>query len=92
MSVNIPLIDPSENVTFTLDWTDVIGELTLGTVTHNVPAPLTKSSESTDAANKRSSVKVSGAIHGALYMIEGQATLSNGDVVNQQFPLRCFNG
>lgn len=66
--------------------------VTIGTVTHTVPSPLTKVSEATNAGLAQSQVKVSGAVHGGLYMIEGQTTLSNGDVINRQFPLRCFNG
>jgi hypothetical protein len=87
----IPLIDPSDSASFTLDWSDAIGASTLGTVTHTVVAPLTKVAESTDASAKTSTVRISGAVHGGVYMIEGQTTLSSGEVLNRQFPLRCFN-
>lgn len=91
--MTIPLIDPSDSATFQLDWTDVLPDsVTLGTVTHTVPSPLTKVSESTNTANASSQVRISGAVHGKTYLIEGQSTLSNGETINRQFPLRCFNG
>lgn len=92
MTVDIALCDPSDSAIFTIDWSDVVGSVSLGTVNHSVPAPLTKISESTDIPGKSSQVKVSGAVHGGLYMIEGESTLSNGETINRQFPLRCFNG
>lgn len=90
--MNIGLIDPSDQATFTIDWSNVVGSATLGTVTHAVPSPLTKVAESTDTSAKTSSVRISGATHGQTYLVEGQTTLSTGEVINRQFPLRCFNG
>ncbi len=94
MSVSLALIDPDDVVSLTIgNWADVLpATVTLGTVTHTVPAPLTKVSESTDTGAATSTVRVSGALHGGLYLIEAQSTLSNGEVVNRQFPVRCFNG
>lgn len=88
----IPLIDPDDVVLFRLEWSDLPSGVTIGAVTHAVPSPLTKVEETTVSASAYSDVKVSGAKHGGLYMIEGQTTLSNGEVLNRQFPLRCFNG
>jgi hypothetical protein len=89
---NVLLFDPSDNATVEISWADVLpAGITLSSVTHAVPSPLVKGAESTDAPNSRSFVKVSGAVHGAVYMIEGQATLSNGDVINRQWPVRGFN-
>lgn len=87
----IAIIDPQDEALITVPWTDAIGSLGLGPVTHTVPTPLTKMSESTDAESKTSQVKVSGAKHGGLYMIEVESTLSNGERINRQFPVRCFN-
>lgn len=92
MTVSVVLLDPSDSAFVTIDWSDVLsGGLTLGAVTHTVPSPLTKISESTDALLGLSQVKVSGAVHGGLYMIEAQSTLSNGETVNRQFPVRGWN-
>lgn len=63
-----------------------------GTVEHIVPAPLTRISQATDTANSMTQVKVSGMVHGGLYLITGRATLSNGEIINRPFPVRCFNG
>ena len=92
MTVAIPLIDPTDQAAFTIDWSDVVGGASMGAVLHTVPPPLTKISESSDTPNKLSTVKVSGAIHGGMYLIDGLTTLSNGETINRQFPLRCFNG
>jgi hypothetical protein len=89
---NIVLFDPSDSAVITFNWTDVVvSPITLVSAVHTVPAPMVKVSESTDVPNSLSQVKVSGAVHGGVCLIEGQATLSNGDVVNRQFPVRGFN-
>ena len=90
--MSIVLLDPSDSSLITIDWADVlINAVTLSAVTHTVPAGLTKVSEAIDVPNGRSQVKVSGATHGSAYMIEAQATLSNGEVINRQFPARGWN-
>jgi len=92
MSTNIVLLDPSDNTLITIDWADVLASgITLSSVTHTVPSPLAKGTETTNSGTGQSQVKVSGAVHGAMYMVEAQATLSNGDVVNRQFPVRGWN-
>ncbi len=84
------LFDPSDNALVTFDWTDVLpGSVTVASVVHTVPSPLVKGTESTSSPT--SSVKISGAVHGGMYMVEGQATLSNGEVINRQFPIRGWN-
>lgn len=89
----IPLIDPGDSAIFQLDWSDAVADdTTLVSVVHILPEPLVKVSESTDQVNARSTVKVSGAQHGMTYLIEAQGTLSNGESLNRQSPLRCFNG
>ena len=90
--MTIVLADPSDSALYSLSWDGLPNAVTIGTVVHTAPNPLTKVSESTNAGTATSTVKVSGAIHGGMYMIEAQTTLSNGEVLNRQFPLRCFNG
>jgi hypothetical protein len=87
---NIILFDPSDQAIVTFDWSDVLtGSVTVSSATHTVPSPLTKVTEST--ATPYSSIKISGAVHGGRYMVEGQATLSNGEVLNRQFEIKGWN-
>lgn len=87
---NIILFDPSDSAVVTFDWTDVLpSATTVSSATHTVPSPLTKVSESN--TTNTSSVKISGAVHGGRYMVEGQATLSNGEVLNRQFEIKGWN-
>lgn len=91
--MNIALLDPDDQALVTIDWSDVLtsGVTLSGSVLHIVPLPLTKTSESTDIGTNRSQVRIAGAVHGALYMVSAQATLSNGETINRQFPLRGWN-
>lgn len=92
MSANIVLLDPGDSALITIDWNDVLpATVTLSSVTHTVPSPLNKISEVTSSGTGESQVKVSGAVHAGLYMIEAAATLSNGEVLNRQWPARGWN-
>lgn len=89
--MSVVLIDPSDSVVVEIDWSDaLVAGVTLSAVTHSLPSPLVKVAESNDTDS--SSVRVSGALHGATYLVEASATLSTGETLNRQFPLRCFNG
>lgn len=88
----IILTDPGDSVVVVIDWNDTVLAGTLGSVAHSVPAPLTKVSESTDSQNGTSSVWIRGMLHGGLYLIEIAASLTTGETLNRQFPVRCFNG
>lgn len=89
----IVVLDPSDEAIVPIDWTDSLpSTVTLtGTVEHTVPTPLVRISQGTDALNNLSQLKVRGMVHGGLYMIEAQATLSNGEIINRQFPVRGWN-
>ena len=88
--MSIILLDPSDNAFVTFDWADVLpAGVTINSASHTVDAPLVKGTETSTAST--SMVKVSGAVHGAMYAIAGQATLSNGEVINRQFPVRGWN-
>jgi hypothetical protein len=92
--MSIILLDPSDQALITINWAEEAlpqGVTLQGNVVHTVPSPLTKVSEATNNGAGTSQVKVSGAVHGGVYMIEAQATLSNGEVINRQFPARGFN-
>ncbi len=89
--VEVALIDPGDSDWFEIDWTDALPDgVTIISVVHSAPSPLTLVAES--AISPSSFVRLTGAEHGKTYLIEGEATLSDGRVVNRQFPLRCFNG
>lgn len=86
----ILLHNPADSGNYTADWSDVLGEATLASVTHTPPTGLTKVSEgSTDTT---STVRISGGTHGRTYMVQAAATLSNGEVINRPLVLTVFNG
>lgn len=87
---NIVLFNPGDAALITLDWSDVLpAGVTLSSVVHTLPAPLTKLGEST--SSPQSQVKASGGVHAAMYQIAGAATLSNTEVINRVFPVRFMN-
>ena len=89
---NIVLVNPGDQIVITFDYSNELAlGITLASATHTVPSPMSKVSESTDVPNAKSQVKVSGAVHGLTVQIGGQATLSNGEVINRIFPLRGWN-
>lgn len=90
----IVLIGRGDTTAVQFDWDDALPEgVTLqGNVVHTLPTPLVKVDESSDPVRATSTVMMSGAEHGGLYMIAGTATLSNGETLNRSFPVRCFNG
>ena len=90
--MNVVLADPADSALYTFEWVDLAPGITLASVIHTAPSPLTKVSESTSPSDATSSVRIAGGVHGALYMIEAQATLSSGETLNRQFALRVFNG
>jgi len=89
---NIVLANSTDQIVITFDYSNELTTgITLVSATHTVPSPMTKISESTDAPNALSQVKVSGAVHGLTVPIGGQATLSNGELINRVFPVRGWN-
>lgn len=90
--MTIPLADPSDSAWYEFDWADALPSgQTINAATHTVPSPLTKVAEANTTT--ASQVRISGALHGGLYMIEAQVTLTpSGETLNRQFPLRAFNG
>lgn len=90
---SIGMIDPGDQVIFKIDWSgSLVAGVTLATVAHTLPAPLTLMSEGITDASLSTFVKIKDAVHGMLYQVEAQVTLSTGEIMNRQFPLRCFNG
>lgn len=85
----IPVKSPGESIDFSMEW-DGLGSATISSVTHTVPSPLTKVSESNTTTT--STVQISGGVHGAKYMIKGLATLNTGRTLEREFPLQMFQG
>jgi len=82
---------PQASLVYTFDWSDALpaGVLILS-VSHTVPAGLTKISDSTDVDGKMSSVDVGGGTHGGLYVVNALALLNNGESVPDSFTVRVF--
>lgn len=88
----IILVDPSDDVLISLDWTDALPTgVSLSSVSHSVSSPLSISSEYLSVEDNLSSAKVSGAAHGGTYMLQATATLDNGEVINRAATLRCVD-
>lgn len=87
------LKDPDTAIDVPFDWTASIGNgITLTSVSHIVPAGLTKVSEVTDTVHGLSSVRVNSGSSGVLYVVEADGTLSTGEVVAKRGPVRVFAG
>jgi hypothetical protein len=76
---------------FTFDWTDAVpAGVSISSVSHIVPTPCVLVDQQFAVGGDVSTVKVSGGLHGGLYVIQATATLSNGEVVPDSFTLRVF--
>ena len=88
----IPIKDPDSSLLLTFDWSRVLSAgVTLASVTCAVPAQLTKSNEATDTVDATFDVDIDGGAHAGLYVISLVATLSNGQTVSRDWPIRAFN-
>lgn len=85
--------DPDVALMVTFDWSSLLSDgLTLTSVTHNVPDPLTASNQDTDTDEGTSQVDISGGAHASMHTVEIRATLSSGQIVVRNWPIRVFNG
>lgn len=88
---DIVLINPADTTIITFDWNaDLATGITIVSVVHTVPAPLSKLSDVTNTGAGQSQVKLTGGVHGEIYQIAGAATLSDGEVLNRAVPVRCW--
>lgn len=83
------VLDPSDVVNVTVTWEN-LGVATITSVAYSAPAALTVTGQGNTATT--SSFRVSGLSHGQTYQIEAQATLSSGETLNRNVPIRGFNG
>lgn len=86
----IALLNPDDSVDIPVSW-DNLGAVTLVSVVHAVPSPMTKVGESTDSGSSISYVRITGAVHGQVYQIKAVATLDNGRTLARTFPVRVMN-
>lgn len=93
MTAQIQLKTPDADLVYTFDWSDDIPDgVQLDSVVHLVPAPLEIELEQTDPATNRSTVQISGGVHGKTYLVKALATLTEGEDIPGMFTLRVSNG
>lgn len=83
---------PGGSVNVPFNWAaDVLGDsgITVVSVVHTIDAPMSIVSQSNDTTT--SVCRVTGAVHGLICMVAAAATLSNGEVVKDQYPVRGWN-
>lgn len=83
------VLDPSDVVNVTVTWEN-LGSATILSVSYTAPVGLTVTSQGNTTTT--STFRVSGLVHGLTYQIEAQATLSSGETLNRNIPVRGFNG
>lgn len=78
---------------YTADFTDSLpATVTVVTCVWSISPSIALTSQADDFGNARSSIKVSGAVHGVVYNLQAKATLSNGEIVPKDVALLGFNG
>lgn len=84
---------PGGSLKYTFEWEDVIPEnVTFESVTYDV-GELTLDSAVISNEDATSTIQLSGARHGAMYVVKALALLSNGETVpNLDLVIRGFNG
>lgn len=83
------VLDPSDTVNVTVTW-DNLGTATILSVTYSAPVGLAVTNMGNTTTT--STFRVSGLVHGLTYQIEAQASLSSGETLNRNIPVRGFNG
>ena len=85
---------PVEGVYFyTFDFTDSLpATVTVTACTFTITPSITLAGQIDDFANNKSTIKVSGALHGTTYNLQAKATLSNTESVPKDICLIGFNG
>jgi hypothetical protein len=86
------LVDPSDIVVISFDWTDALPTgVLVASVAHSVPSPLTLVFEATVPEDSLSTAKISGMLHGGTYQVQATATLDNGETINRAATIRCVD-
>lgn len=80
-------------VAFTVDFTaEVPAGVTVSNIAFSIPSPLASFAISPDLVNKKSTVGLQGAVHGATYQVRATAALSSGEDIVKNITVRGFNG
>ena len=82
-------LDSADSANVSISWTD-LGSATLSSVTYTAIAGVTMTPQGING--NVSTVRLSGLVHGRTYQLEASATLSTGEILNRNVPVRCFNG
>ena len=91
MPYPIQVKTPDAVLVYEFDWADEVpAGASLLSVTHVVPSPAAMVANTFDAQAKTSTVAVGSGVHGGLYVISAEATLSTGETVPAQFTLRVI--
>lgn len=83
------VLDAADSANVSIEWTD-LGSATLSGVTYTPIAGLTMTPQG--VSGNVSTVRLAGLVHGRTYQLEASATLSTGEILNRNVPVRCFNG
>jgi hypothetical protein len=82
-------LDPNDSANVSITWTD-LGNATLASVAYTAIPGVTLTPQGVNGSV--STVRVSGLVHGRTYQLEATATLSTGETLNRNVPIRAFNG
>jgi hypothetical protein len=82
-------LDPNDSANVSITWTD-LGNATLASVAYTAISGVTLTPQG--VSGSVSTVRVSGLVHGRTYQLEATATLSTGETLNRNVPIRAFNG
>lgn len=87
--MSILTLDSSDSANVSIEWTD-LGNASVASVAYTAIAGVTMTPQGINGTV--STVRLSGLVHGRTYQLEASATLSTGEVLNRNVPVRCFNG
>ena len=87
--MSIITLDPGDAASVSIEWTD-LGAATVSSVAYTAISGVTMTPQG--VSGSVSTVRLSGLVHGRTYQLEASATLSTGEVLNRNVPVRCFNG
>ena len=91
MASDVQLKTPGGSLTYEFEWQDQVPNgVTLLNVVHSAPPPLQIQQSEYDSVALISKVRISGGVHGALYVVTAIANLSTGEGVPGQFTLRVM--
>jgi hypothetical protein len=87
--MTIVRLDPSDSANVAITWSG-LGAATISSVAYTAIPGVTLTPQGVNGSV--STVRVSGLVHGRTYQLEATATLSTGETLNRNVPIRAFNG